>query len=92
MSILACFLGIASYFDKSDPHYHPSPPITDQKDVEKVTGGLKDKGYRKKLSQALKAAIAGFYFLDEEAANEWGRAWFQMIVTEAHGFLVNHPR
>jgi len=92
MSILACFLGMASYFEKGDPHYQPSSLITDIKDVKKVTGGFEDKGYIKKLALALRAAIAGFYFLDEEAANEWGEDWFKMIVTEAHGFLVNHAQ
>ena len=92
LSILASFLGIHSYFEKSDPHYCPSTPITDIKDVEKVTGGLEDEGYRKKLALGLKAAIAAFYLLDEEVANNWGEEWFKTIVVEAHGFLATHPQ
>lgn len=92
LSILACFLGIHSYFEKSDPHYRPSTPITDIKDVEKVTRGLEDQGYKKKLALGLKATIAGFYLLDEEVANNWGEEWFKTIVAEAHGFLATHPQ
>ncbi|KIM41426.1 hypothetical protein M413DRAFT_148495 [Hebeloma cylindrosporum] len=91
LSILACFLGIYSYFNKSDPHYRPSTPIAGMGDVEKTTGGLEDKGYRKKLCLGLKALIAAFYLLDEEAANDWGEEWFKAIVVEAHALLITHP-
>jgi len=93
LSLLACFLGIQSYFEKSDPHYRPSTPITDIKEVEKITSGLlEDEGYRKKLALGLKATIAGFYLHDDEAANTWGEEWFKMMVMKAHDLLATHPQ